>query len=142
MLSLPPLALLIKLDLAALRLLLEAVLALCCLAFTLASRRQLRFDGSSTLAETRETSQLVELPGELPDLSGGILSLPSGGLSVDERVLDLRVARQGGDHPRRLVTLSPGVLQLHGGLVALHPGFVKPGALSDKPLALNERLTP
>lgn len=70
-----------------------------------------------------------ELTFELPCLDGRILGLPGRVPGVGERVLHLGVVGQGGHHPRRLVTLTPGVLQLDGGLVALHAGAVKLGAL-------------
>ncbi len=118
-LSVPDLALLSQPSLTALGVLLKTLLALSGLAFPIPGLGQLSFERPAVLSETLKPSQVAELVGELPGLAGGILSLPGRVLSVTERVLDLRVARQGGDHPRRQVTLSPRVLQLRGGLVAL-----------------------
>ena len=118
MLSVPDLALLSQTSLTALGVLLQTLLTLSGLAFEVPGLGQLSFEHPPTLAETGEPPQVAELVGELPGPGASILGLPDRVLGVDERVLDLGVARQGGDHPRRQVTLSPGVLQLRGGLVA------------------------
>lgn len=85
MLGLPHLALAVKLNLAAVGLLLKAVLALGGLAFAVPGRGELRFEGSDALAEAREPSQV----GELLALGGGVLGLPVGVLSISLRVCHL-----------------------------------------------------
>ena len=118
-LSVPDLALLVKTGLTAGGVLLQTLLTLDGPLFPVPGFGQLDFERPPALPETGKTSQVAELIGELPGLGAGILGLPSRVLSVSERVLDLRVARHRRDHPHHQVTLSPRVLQLRGGLVAL-----------------------
>jgi hypothetical protein len=130
MLELPRLALAVKPGVTGLGVLLEPALAFGCFEFTVADDRQLRFELPAGLTETLKPPQLGEPAGQLLALSGGGLGLPGRILRISERVDQLGVVGQGGDHPRRLVTLSARAVKLRGGLVALLTGTVKPDAVA------------
>ncbi len=125
MLGLPHSALVLELGVAVLGLLLEALLALCGLAFVVTGCGELGFEGPAALPQTGEASQLPELIGELLTLGGGISGLGGRVLGVGERVLEVGVLRQGGYHPRRLVALHPRPVKLDPGLVALLAGSLQ-----------------